>query len=259
MRLDKTKVCLVVGGGGAGSGRAIAGKLAEAGATVIVADIDEAGARETARQIEEKGGRAAPVRCDVTISADVKNLFEYIKHSLGGLDVLVNDASASPTAEGPLDGWFEQVDVDFLGTLRTILVAIPLMATRGSGAIINLASTSALPHGRLRVRWPAYDAAKAGVIRLTTALASLRESHQIRVNCIVPAWIGSPHVRSFYDALNAERRREIGAPDSLIEPAEIATAVMGLITDESLAGRLLVLKNGEPPQLIPFGDPGFGG
>src|SRR5207248_2203892 len=129
------------------------------------------------------------------------------------------------------------------------------LSARGGGAIVNLSSTSALAHGRARVRWPAYDAAKAGVIRLTTALAGLGESHRVRVNCVVPAWIGSPHVRDFYDALTPEQKREAGAPDTLLSPDEVAGAVLRLVTDDALAGRLLVLENGQPPRLVPFGDP----
>lgn len=256
MKLDG-KVAIVTGGGGAGTGRAIARRLAREGAAVLVADIDEAGAREAAREIQEAGGQATAFCVDVAVDAEVDALFGFAEQRLGGVDVLVNDASALPTSEGPLDGWVQSLQVDLLGTVRTILCAVPAMQRRGGGAIINISSTSALPHGRAHVRWPAYDAAKAGVIRLTTALAPLRENHGVRVNCIVPAWIGSPHIRAFYDPLTPAQRQEIGAPDTLLSPDEIAEAAVRLAADDALAGRVLVLENGKPPTLLAFGDAGF--
>ncbi len=94
-------------------------------------------------------------------------------------------------------------------------------------------------------------------MRLTTSLSGLRESHQVRVNCLVPGWIASPHVKAFYDGLTSEQRRQAGAPDRLLTLDEIAGAVLRLITDDGLAGRVLVLNNCKPPRLIPFGDQGY--
>jgi NAD(P)-dependent dehydrogenase (short-subunit alcohol dehydrogenase family) len=251
------KAAIVTGGGGAGSGGAIARRLGREGAAVVVADIDEAGGRETARAIEAGGGRAAFFRADVAADAEVDALFAFAAERFGGVDVVVNDASAIPSGEGALDGWMTSVQVDLLGTMRTILRAVPVMHRRGGGVVVNVSSTSALPHGRAHVRWPAYDAAKAGVVRLTTALVGLWESHRVRVNCVAPAWIGTPHIRAFYDPLTPEQRREIGAPETLLSLGEIADAVVSLAADETLAGRVLVLENGKPPRLVAYGDPGF--
>jgi NAD(P)-dependent dehydrogenase (short-subunit alcohol dehydrogenase family) len=255
--LDLNGKIALVTGGGAGAGRAIASRLSREGMTLVVADVDDRGAGETVHAIEAAGGRAVAFHADVATDPDVEALFAFVEQQFGGVDVLVNDASALPSGEGPLDGWLQSFQVDLLGSARTITRAAPLMKRRGEGAIINVASTSALPHGRSRVRWPAYDAAKAGVIRLTTALAGLRESHGVRVNCIVPAWIGSPHIRAFYDPLTASQRKEMGAPESLLSPGDVAQAAVRLATDDTLSGRILVLDNDRPPALVRFADPGF--
>jgi NAD(P)-dependent dehydrogenase (short-subunit alcohol dehydrogenase family) len=252
------RIAIVTGGGGSGTGRAIARRLGAEGAKVVVADIDSAGGHETVRLIESARGCALFFCVDVGVATELDALFAFAEKELGGVDLLVNDASAIPSGKGFLDGWTESVRVDLLGTLTAIQCAVPVLARRGGGAIVNVSSTSALPFGRAHVRWPAYDAAKAAVIRLTTALEPLRETHRVRVNCVVPGWIGTPHLRSFYDPLTAEQRKEIGAPDVLLSPDDdIAPAVVRLATDERLAGRVLVLDNGSPPRLVAFGDPGY--
>ena len=137
------------------------------------------------------------------------------------------------------------------------LHAVPAMRRRGGGAIVNMGSTSAIGHGRKHSKSPGYDVAKMGLIRLTTTLAPLHASDGIRVNCLVPAWIASHEVRTYVDSLTPEQREERGVPDSLHTLDQIATVVVQLATDETLAGRILVYYNGESPHLIPIGDPGF--
>ncbi len=139
------------------------------------------------------------------------------------------------------------------GTLQ----AIESMGKRGGGAIVNFSSTSALGHGQKHSPWPAYDIAKAAIIRLTTTMAWLQEKERIRINCIVPAWIASEEVKEFGEALTPQQRKELGAPEVLLRLDEIADAVLELITNDNLAGRVMVLWNGEPRPLIAEGDPGY--
>ena len=96
-----------------------------------------------------------------------------------------------------------------------------------------------------------------GLIRLTTTLAPLQASDGIRVNCLVPAWIASPEVQSYVDSLTPQQRKGGSIPEVLITLDEIASAVVHLATDESLAGRLMLYFNSQSPRLIPQGDPGF--
>ncbi len=250
-----TKVVTVTGAGGVGSGRAIARRFARDGASVIVADVDSAGGAETVRLIEAENGRAAFIRVDVGLEAEVQGLFAGAEQTFGGVDVLVNNASAPFRPE--IEHGSKAVQVDLLGTIYGVRYACEAMRRRGGGAIVNISSTSALVHGRRCLGSAGYDAAKAGVIRLTTALAWLREREGIRVNCLVPHWIATPEVKGYYDSLTPQQRRAEDAPDVLITVEEIADAVLRLATDDTLAGRIMVYRPDEGPRLIPFGDPGY--
>jgi NAD(P)-dependent dehydrogenase (short-subunit alcohol dehydrogenase family) len=254
------KVAIVTGAGGSGCGRAIARRLAREGASVVIADIREAGMRDTARAIEAEGGRTSVLPTDVGNEAEVRALFARAESTHGGVDVVVNDASGAVFPEQSLDDWFANLRVDLLGTMYATRYGIEAMRRRGGGAVVNIGSTSALPHGDVRARGPGssgYNTAKAGVMRLTTALSWMGVQEGIRVNCLVPHWIGTDHIRAVVAGMTPEQRREWAVPDVLIPPEEVADAVLRLATDESLAGRVLVCFGGQPPRLIPFGDPGY--
>jgi len=252
----KDKVTIVTGAGGGGTGRATAHRFAREGALVVVNDVNEAGGRQTVALIESSGGRAAFCRADVGKESDVNALFAFAQSTFGGVDVLVNNAS-SPDGLGQLTGWIECMQLEVLGPMRATLAAIEIMRRRGGGAIVNIGSTSALGHGRKHSSWPSYDAAKMAMMRLTTTLGVLRDQDKIRVNCLVPNWIASPGPKEYWESLTPEQRKERGVPATLISPDEIADAIHRLATDETLFGRIMVWWNGEPPRLIPVGDPGY--
>jgi NAD(P)-dependent dehydrogenase (short-subunit alcohol dehydrogenase family) len=251
------KIAIVTGSGGLGSGRAIARRLSREGAAVVVSDIDEDGGRHTLELIHAEGGRAAFLRADVGIEGDVRALIGFAEDTFGGLDILVNNVSAPYRPSAPLEHWEETIRVDLLGPMWGIRHGIDAMRRRGGGAVVNIGSTSTLGHGRKHSGSPAYDVAKAGVIRLTTTLARLRDSDGIRVNCLVPDWVATPEVKSYWDSLTAAQRSEQDVPDTLTTLDEIADAVMRLITDDTLAGRVMVCWSGQPPGLIPNGDSGY--
>jgi NAD(P)-dependent dehydrogenase (short-subunit alcohol dehydrogenase family) len=121
--------------------------------------------------------------------------------------------------------------------------------------IVNIGSTSALPHGNSKA--PGYDVAKMGVIRLTTALGWLGEREGIRVNCLVPDWVASPEVKAYFETLTPEQRKRGGVPDVLTSLEEIADAVVELVSDDKLAGRVMIWWSGQPRRLIRVGDPGY--
>jgi len=261
---------LVTGAGGVGCGRAIARRLAKKGARVVVCDLDELGAHETARLIEKDGGRAIVRGCDVRNAEDVAETVAFAARELGGLDCLVNDASAPYRPSAPLDFWTDTIATDLLGTMMMTRAAIDVMRAQEErgGVIVNMSSTSALAHGRTRVAGserprdiivgaPAYDVAKAGVLRLTTMLASLA-SENIRVNCLCPDWVATPEVQAYVDSIAPESHAEHAIPPRLTSMDQIADAVLALARDESLAGRVMVWWSHEDaPKLIPFGDRGY--
>src|SRR3989442_11107405 len=113
-------------------------------------------------------------------------------------------------------------------------------ARRGGGARVNPADGWPGGRGRNRPTPPAYDVAKAAVIRLTTTLGWLREREGIRVNCLVPDWVATQEGKSYVDALTPQQRKEGNVPDVLLTTDQIADAVVQLATDESLARRGMV-------------------
>lgn len=253
----KGKVAIVTGSGGGGCGRAAARRFAGEGCSVVVSDVDERGGRETVALVQAGGGKAAFLRADMGIAADIRALVEFAGTTFGGVDILVNNASAPYGPQTLLEHWLDAIQVDLVGAMLASRLCIDCMQKRGGGAIVNIGSTSAIGHGRKHSKSPGYDIAKMGLIRLATTLAPLAEHSNIRVNCLVPAWIGSPEVRAFWDTLTPEQRKAGNVPDVLIPPDEIAGAVYRLATDESLAGRVMIWFNGEPSRLIPAGDPGY--
>jgi 3-oxoacyl-[acyl-carrier protein] reductase len=132
------------------------------------------------------------------------------------------------------------------------------MRRSGGGAVVNIASISALWHGRKTPGGlPGYDVAKAGVIRMTTRLASLAETDGIRVNCLAPGWIATDGPRQYWESLTPSERVERGVPSRLLTTDQVADAVVRLAEDVSLAGRVLVWWSEDPPQLIQWGDRGY--
>ena len=251
-------VAVVTGAGGTGCGRAIARRFASGGAAVVVSDINEAGGHETVRLIESAGGRAAFLRADIRDQTQARELIAFGERAFGRITVLVNNASAPFRPGEPLDHWADAVQTDLLGAMFCTRAAIDAMRRAGSGAIVNMASISSLWHGRTTAGGaPAFDAAKAGPIRLTTMLAGLAETDRIRVNCLAPGWIDTDGPRQYWASLTADERRARGVPSTLLPTESVADAVARLAADESLHGRVLVWWSEDQPRLIRWGDRGY--
>lgn len=181
----------VVTGGAAGIGRAISHALAAEGMAVVIADpVDGADADRppAADEIAATGARALHVPTDVADLAAVERLRDAAVSAFGRVDVLVNNAAWWPTPqtffwEEQPDHWRRMIDVILFGTLNCAKVIGDHMIARGSGAIVNIASDSAL---RGESRETTYSAAKAGVIGLTVSLAVGLGPSGVRVNCVSP-------------------------------------------------------------------------
>jgi NAD(P)-dependent dehydrogenase (short-subunit alcohol dehydrogenase family) len=255
----RDKTVIVTGSGGDGSGRAIARRFAREGASVIVDDIDESGARETLRLIEAEGGRAAVSVTDVRSEAAVREMILSAERSFGPLAVLVNNAGPAYHPREPLEYWREMIETDLLGTAYATRNGIDAMRRHGGGgAIVNMTSISALPFGGDDASdVPAYDASKAGIIRLTAGLAGLAKTDGIRVNCLAPGWIASHGPREYWESLTPEERLAQGVPSRILSVDDVAGAIFRLATDESLFGRVMVWHSEDVPRFIPFGDRGY--
>lgn len=247
---------MVTGGGGPGTGRAIALRLAAGGAAVVAMDVDQDGGRETVRRIEAAGGRAAFVRADVTVEPDVRRTVAFAEATFGGLDVLVNSAGGTDRPhfpDAPTDHWCRALDLNLRGPMMAIQHALPAMRRRDGGAVVNVASVAGL--GTLANGSVEYSVAKAGLIRLTAVLAPLAERDGVRVNCVVPNWIATDQVLAELAAMPPDERPDL--PEPLTPPEDIAGAVADLVRDDSLAGRVLVCWSEGGWPLIEPGDVGY--
>jgi NAD(P)-dependent dehydrogenase (short-subunit alcohol dehydrogenase family) len=222
----------VVTGAAAGVGRAIALALVAAGAEVVGSDIDAEGGEQT---VAEADGRISFVRADMTDPGDVRHLIDAAEPQ-----ILVNNAGGGghipphfPAATA--EQWGAMLDLNLRGPMLATQIALEHMRQAGAGAIVNVASTAGL--GLEPYQSPEYGAAKAGLIRFTTALGDLGD---VRVNCIVPDWIAT-------ERLTDEERASKPPPIPL---GDVAAAVLELIRDDTLAGRALVMWRGEAPRLL---------
>jgi NAD(P)-dependent dehydrogenase (short-subunit alcohol dehydrogenase family) len=246
--MDIAGAVAIVTGGGAGTGRDIAARLAREGATVVVADRDPEGGTETVREIEAEGGRASFVRADVRIGRDIQDMVWFAERTHGGLDILVNNAGGTPEPHFPdaaPEHWGSTLDLNLRGPMLATQLAVRAMRDRGGGAVVNIASVAGL--GFRAHDSPEYAAAKAGLIRFTATLAPLRERLNVRVNCVIPHWIDTELVREEIAAMTAEERSAVPV---LLQPEEVADAVVAFIQDDELAGRITVLWCEEPPRML---------
>jgi NAD(P)-dependent dehydrogenase (short-subunit alcohol dehydrogenase family) len=253
----ENRCVIVTGGGGVGCGRSISLRFADGGASVVVSDIDDIGGHETVRLIEHQGGRAAFLHADVRQEKQVRELVSFAEAQFGGVDVLVNNASAPHGGEA-IESWMESLETDLLGALYATRWTIDAMRRRHGGAIVNIASISALWHGRKTPGgFPGYDIAKSGMIRMTTRLAPLAETDGIRVNCLAPGWIATEGVRPHWELMTPAERAPRGVPSRLLTTDQISETVVRLAEDRSLAGRVLVWWSEDAPRLIEWGDRGY--
>ncbi len=253
--MDVAGAVALVTGAGSGIGRATALRLARDGAAVVGADIDEARGRETARLIEDAGGRAAAIRADVADEGDVRAMIDHARTRFGRLDVLVNNAgvvegvttrrAAFPELE--TDRWTRMLNINLRGVILGTQHAIAVMREAGGGVIVNVSSMAGMGVGPSPS--PVYAASKAAVIRFTAALAPLGRRLNIRVNCLCPDWVDTEMVQQTRAELSPEQWQAI-APAAMTRPDEIADAVVRLIVDDNLAGRVMLCVGPQPWPLI---------
>jgi NAD(P)-dependent dehydrogenase (short-subunit alcohol dehydrogenase family) len=226
--LDVEGSVALVTGGARGIGRAIADALRNRGAHVVVADLD--------------GGDIA---VDLTGVGEVARMVDEAAAMHGRIDVLVNNAGGYEQPvfpEAPPAHWRRTLELNLAAPMLAIQYVLPIMDRAGRGAIVNVASTAGL--GDQSHPGPDYAAAKAGLIRLTSALGWLKERHNIRVNCVCP------HTVATVAVLQQLEYRTLGEmappPATILQPAEVALAVVRLIEDDTASGRTVVLW-GEAP------------
>ena len=187
----KGKVAIVTGAAG-GFGVAYSRALAEAGAHVVLADIDEQGAKAAAKDLEADGLICIGVRADVSNEDSAREMAAVAIERFGGIDILVNNAAlmseiplGQPLAELSIDFWDKVLRINLTGSLICIQAVLPSMKGRGSGKIINQSSGGAFgPSG-------VYGVSKLGLVSLTVSLARELAPFKINVNAIAPGFVNT--------------------------------------------------------------------
>jgi NAD(P)-dependent dehydrogenase (short-subunit alcohol dehydrogenase family) len=248
----------IVTGGAQGIGGATARRLAEEGASVLIADVDVATAEKNASTIREAGGTAQTLQVDVAKADDLRNMVEVAVRHFGKLTILVNNAygrTSSGEQGGALevteDGWDKGLAILTKSIFLGVKHAVPEMQRAGGGAIVNISSVHGLlmaPHKLV------YEAGKSAVIGMTRQMATDFGPLGIRVNAICPGhivtermyarqWANNPEGIRFFEQQYPIRR--VG------RPIDIANAVAFLCSDEAsfITGHALPVDGGLTIQL----------
>ena len=245
-----SKVAVVTGAGargdGIGNGRATAILLAQRGAKVVVVDRDKSLADHTVAMIAEQGGIALSIEADVTKEDDCRQIVSSATETFGGIDLLDNNVGVgsrgSVVDEDPAQ-WDRVMRINVKSMFLMSKYAIPAMLKRSGGAIVNVASISALrPRGLT-----AYSTSKGAVIALTQAMAVDHAGEGVRVNCVSPGPVFTPMVQG--DGMDqAQRDLRINASPLGVEGTgwDIAHAVTFLLSDQAryITGHNLVVDGG---------------
>ena len=230
----KNKVALVTGAS-SGIGRAIALVWAREGAKVVVSDVNVQAGEETTALVRAAGGDAIFVAADVGKPEDCEALVQRTVAHYGRLDAACNNAGIggpqAPTADYPLDGWAQVINLNLSGVFYGMKYQIAAMLKNGGGSIVNMASIL----GSVGFAGaPAYTAAKHGVVGLTQSAALEYSAHGVRVNSLGPAFIHTPMISALeHDAgVNAML---VGAHPMgrLGQPEEVAELVAWLASDRA--------------------------
>jgi 3-oxoacyl-[acyl-carrier protein] reductase len=187
MRFDFQHKRVLVAGGSRGIGRSIALGFAEAGAAVSICARSEGPLQATRAEIAAEGVAAHAATCDLGDAAAVAAWVAEAAAALGGIDVLVNNASGFGSTDDEA-GWAAGLSVDVMATVRATRAALPHLRA-SHGAVINVSSISGL---RPSVRTPAYAAVKALLINYTASQAAMHAKDGIRVNGVAPGSIEFP-------------------------------------------------------------------
>jgi len=194
--LDLTGKTAIVTGGAMGIGLGIVTRLSQAGANVLIADIDQEATIKSAEDLDAQGLKAKSIKCDVSNETDVDTMVKKAVQDFGGLDIMINNAGIYPQA--PLSKMTKEdfdkvISINLRGVFLCTEAAAKQMIARGRGGkIINITSIDALHPSMIGLAH--YDASKHGVWGFTKNAALELAQHKIWINAIAPGGIATPGV-----------------------------------------------------------------
>lgn len=235
----------VITGGGSGIGKATALSLAQAGAAVVVSDIDARRATDVGAEIVVAGGRAIGTRCDVRLDEDFEALRTLALDTFGAVDIVMNNvgvlALGSPNAV-PVSAWQSILDINVVSIVRSNAVFLDDMIRRGSGHIVNTASTAGLyAYGFERLP---YSASKGAVVALTEALALYAKPRGVGVTCLCPGPVATNIVEQVQVFGEIDVLRGPQLP--MLDPAVVGDQVLSAIQE----GRFFLATHAEVQEIL---------
>ena len=239
---------VLVAGGSRGIGRSIALGFAKAGAAVSICARNREGLEATRAELAAAGARTAHAApCDLSDRAQIEAWVAAAAGALGGIDVLVNNASGFGAGDTD-EGWDASFRVDVQAVVRASRAALPWLEKSSAPSVVNVSSISAL---KPSTRTPAYGAAKAAVIHYTSSQAAMWARRGIRVNCVAPGSIDFPgglwQQRKEADP-TLYQRTLASIPFGLFgAPAEVADLVLYLASDAArwVTGQSIAVDGGQ--------------
>jgi NAD(P)-dependent dehydrogenase (short-subunit alcohol dehydrogenase family) len=235
----------IVTGGGQGLGKAFALAFAEAGADVVIAELNPATGAETVKAIEALGRQSLLVETDVSSRASCEAMAKATHDAFGRIDFIMNNAGIcqhKPALEVSEAEWHKVIDVNLNGVFFCAQAVAPYMKAQGGGAIVNIASMSGLIVNRPQMQ-TSYNASKAGVIHLTRSLAVEWAPYHIRVNAIAPGYMNTVMAAPFFadpsyggEWFEFTPMHRPGEPEELCGPAILLISQAGsFITGETIS------------------------
>lgn len=245
---DLTGRVAIVTGGGRGIGRAIAERLAEAGAAVVIASRKLEVLQETARQLASLPGEVLPVACHVGRADQLESLVRETESRLGPVDILVNNSGTNVAQGAALavsdEAFDKMIDINVKSALRLVRLTAPGMIERGRGSIINISSIAGL---QPQTQGLAYSFTKAGLNMMTRSWAREFGPFGVRVNAIAPGLIQTDFSEFFWkDEAALAQFQAAQSIRRLGQPVDVGAAALLLASDESsfITGQILVIDGG---------------
>jgi 3-oxoacyl-[acyl-carrier protein] reductase len=237
----------VVTGGSRGIGRSIALAFAAAGANVSVCARGAEALAATERDLKARGGKVHSATCDLGDGDAVQRYVAAAGSALGGIDVLVNNASGFGASDDEA-GWAASIQVDLMASVRASRAALPFLERSGGGSIVHIGSIAGL---RSSARTPPYGAVKAALAQYAMSQGLALAPKKIRVNSVAPGSIEFPG-----GVWDRRRRDNPALYDGTLRsipwgrmgrPEEIASVVLFLASDLAgwITGQTIVVDGGQ--------------